>query len=335
MATVRSVNEIIAALSLRQLEALCAVADEGSFRAGARTLGLSQSALSRQVALAERAFGLELFERPGGRAAVRLTPAGEVAVAQARRVLASLRALAVEVANATRSEAPAVTVGVVPTAAVELLPGVLRALGATNLAGAVRLVELQASSEVADQLGRGEWDLAFAVSPSADAEIAVVPLVEDPWVLLAPLGHELLARSAVNLEDLDGVQLVAWHRRWARQVALENACEQLGARPEVVCRTDDNLALQRLVAVGLGVACVGLLSARHLAVPELGWVPIRSGVASPTVALCYARHRPLSPLASALVAAAEEEARQVRVGVSRFGALWAGEGAGALPSVGA
>ena len=68
--------------TLRQLEALDTIAREGSFRAAARALGVSQVAVSDHVRQLEMRLGISLFERArGGKA--RLSTAGEVALQRA------------------------------------------------------------------------------------------------------------------------------------------------------------------------------------------------------------------------------------------------------------
>lgn len=66
------------------------VAECGSFTAAARELHLTQSTLSKHVALLEREFGADLFVRD--RSGVSLTEAGGVLYAQARQVEKLLRA---------------------------------------------------------------------------------------------------------------------------------------------------------------------------------------------------------------------------------------------------
>src|SRR5258705_3703220 len=87
MSQLRSIQPIKNGLGLRELQAVLAVADLGSFRAAAAALGFTQSALSHQVSALEAALGQSLFDRPGGRAAVRLTRAGEAVCRRARRAL--------------------------------------------------------------------------------------------------------------------------------------------------------------------------------------------------------------------------------------------------------
>src|ERR1700744_5264180 len=74
-------------LSMRALECLVAVAERKSLTSAASQLGLSQPALSHQIAALERELGTPVLERlPRG---VRPTAAGRAAAAEARVALAA------------------------------------------------------------------------------------------------------------------------------------------------------------------------------------------------------------------------------------------------------
>jgi len=82
-------------MDLRQLAALVAVADEGSFSAAARSLNTVQSNVSTHIARLERELGAVLVDRAGGM----LTEEGEVVVERARRIQRELESLRTDVAS--------------------------------------------------------------------------------------------------------------------------------------------------------------------------------------------------------------------------------------------
>ena len=86
------------------------VAECGSFTAAARELHLTQSTLSKHVALLEREFGADLFVRD--RSGVSLTEAGGVLYAQARQMEKLLRATELLVRAARDGQAAGSTAGV-------------------------------------------------------------------------------------------------------------------------------------------------------------------------------------------------------------------------------
>src|ERR1700683_3050758 len=112
MAPEQSISVIENRVDLRALRAVVAVADSGSFRQAADDLGYTQSAISHQVATLERALNTQFFSRPGGRAKVVLTPAGQAVCRRARRALGEVEALGSDVEEAVRGQRLVIRVGV-------------------------------------------------------------------------------------------------------------------------------------------------------------------------------------------------------------------------------
>jgi len=285
-------------IEFRALRALVAVADRGSFRAAAKSLGYTQSAISHQIAALERTLAAPMFTRPGGRGSIALTAAGDAAYRRARRVLGELDTLGADVAAIQRGEQAVLRIGVFQTATTELLPGALRTLREQRPDVEVILSEIHDSSRTFDRLAGGQLDLAFMVNPEPDERVRSIPLLDDPWVILTRRDSELAAAEVVSFDLLDGVDLVAWTRRWRTQLELEEAWRRKAINPRVVYRTDDNLALQRLVASGYGHACLDRLGAVGAVESSLTWLEPKEILIPRTIALCHSRHR--DPSGSAL-----------------------------------
>jgi DNA-binding transcriptional LysR family regulator len=116
----------MADFSVAGLRVICEVARRGSFSAAADALGYTQSAVSRQVALAERVVGQSLFERhPRG---VELTPAGDIVLRHGNAALAELQAARVALEDLHQRRSRRVQVGAFSTAMAALVPRVLAAL---------------------------------------------------------------------------------------------------------------------------------------------------------------------------------------------------------------
>ena len=286
-------------VDLKALRALVAVADHGSFRAAAKSLGYTQSAISHQIAVLERALDAPLFTRPGGRGAISLTAPGDAAYRRARRVLGEVETLGADVAAIQRGERRTLRIGVFQTATTELVPGALRTLREQRPDVEVSLSEIGDNSRTFDRLADGQLDLAFVVNPEPDDRIQSIPLLDDPWVILTRRDSELVAAGTPSFDMLDGVDIVAWNRRWRTQQELEEAWRRRGINPHVVYRTDDNLALQRLVAAGYGHACLDRLGASGAIEPSLTWLEPEEILIPRTIALCLARLR--DPSSSALI----------------------------------
>src|ERR1700733_11460659 len=300
MSHLRSIQPIKNGLGLRELQAVLAVQELGSFRRAAAALGYTQSALSHQVSALEAALGQPLFHRPGGRAAVWLTPAGEAVCRRARRALSEVEAVAPDAEQAARGEIVRVRVGVTQTTASEIMPAALRAFR-DDYPGVE--VVLSAADAPRDALRRGDLDLAFSFNPESDEYIEAVPVIDDPWTILTRRDSEIANLEQPGFDVLHQLDVVAWTRQWSAQVELEETLQRRGIFPKFVYRTDDNLALQRLVAAGLGHACIGRLAARRAVDPSLTWLEPPDILIPRTVAVCHPRRRDLAEAARALSAA--------------------------------
>ena len=299
----RSIGSIESRVEIRGLRALLTVADSGSFRAAASELGYTQSAISHQVAELERALGAPLFTRPGGRGAVSLTRAGEAAYLHARRAFTELHALDASVQATLRGARTVVRVGVFQTAAAELLPAALSVLREEWPGVEVVLSDTVDDPRLIEWLAQGRLDLAVTLNQQPDDRVEVIPLYDDPWVILTRRDSAIASAERPSFDLLDGADVVAWTSRWEIQDELEGAWRRRGIEPRVVYRTDDNLALQRLVAAGLGHACVGRLAAERAVDPSLTWLAPPDILTQRTVALCHPRRRDLADAARALSAA--------------------------------
>ena len=111
-------------MDLRQLNALLAVADTGSFSAAARALHTVQSNVSTHVARLERELDATLVDRASGT----LTEEGEVVAARARIVARELDALVSDLAALHADVVGRVRLGVIGTTARWLVPPLVVAL---------------------------------------------------------------------------------------------------------------------------------------------------------------------------------------------------------------
>jgi DNA-binding transcriptional LysR family regulator len=302
--------EIDGAVGVQALRALVAVADAGSFRGAAAQLGYTQSAVSHQIALLERAVGAQLLTRPGGRAPTALTTAGETAYLHARRALQAIESMGADV-RAIYSERGTVRIGIFQTAAATLLPAVLAGYRRERPNVTIELTEPSEHQGLVEALAQGKLDLAVTINPEPDDRVEVFPLLDDPWVILTREDSEIAGCADPSFELLHGANVIAWRACWHNQAQLEDAWRRKGIVPRIVYRTDDNLALQRFVAAGLGCACIGRLGAANPIDPALRAVAPRDALMPRTVALVHPRRRELPAAAHTLIEQLKAHAREL------------------------
>ena len=247
-------------VEVRHLLALEAVAETGSFSQAATRLGYAQSAISQQIAALERAVGHRLVERPGGPRSVSLTEAGKVLLAHAGHIVARLAAAKADLDAMAAGDAGILRVGTFQSASARLLPPTLAQFRTAWPNINVELRNEPIINQIAGLIRSGQVDLAFADIASLDEPHGVVELIRDPSVLITAPNHRLAQFDTVELSELEGERMISMPGNDICAVRTARALERVGVSSNIVFRSDDNLTTQRLVAIGLGVAIVPLLT---------------------------------------------------------------------------
>lgn len=190
-------------MDLRQLAAICAVADNGSFSAAARALHTVQSNVSTHVARLEKELGAPLVDRSSGR----LTDVGELVVTRARIVQAELDALAADVASANDAIAGSVRIGVISTTARWLARQILEAMREEYPRVQVVVVEASTTS-LLPQVASGALDFAMVNLPVDDPDLVTEPIFHEARVVVAPANHPLAEVDRITLAELAAYPLV-------------------------------------------------------------------------------------------------------------------------------
>lgn len=248
-------------VEVRHMVALEAVAQTGSFSQAATRLGYAQSAISQQISTLERAVGHRLVERPGGPRSVSLTEAGKVLLEHAGHIIARLAAAKADLDAMAAGDAGVLRVGTFQSASARLLPPTLAQFRTAWPDINVELHNEPVGTQLEALIRAGQADLAFAdLAVIDEASHAMVELIRDPEVLITAPDHPLAQADIVDLADLAGVRMISMPIDDSCAIRTARALERVGVEPDVVFRSDDNLTTQRLVAIGLGVAIVPLLT---------------------------------------------------------------------------
>ncbi|GAA3442920.1 LysR family transcriptional regulator [Planomonospora venezuelensis] len=189
-------------VDLRLMRYVVTIAEEGGFQRAAERLRMAQPPLSRQILELERHLGVSLFHRRP----TRLTEAGEVFVASARRVLADADAMVERARAAGRGESGTVRLGMVASAAHETVPEVLAALRPAHPDVVVRAHEAW-SGELAAGLRAGRFDLVLGRTIPRRPGLARQTVRREPLVAVVGPAHPLAGRPAAALSDLYGSRL--------------------------------------------------------------------------------------------------------------------------------
>lgn len=281
---------------LRQLRALLAIIEHGSFNKAAEALGLTQPAISKSINQLERVLGVRLFER--GRNGAEVTPAGLVLARTASGTTQLIAQARMELRNADQGITGPLVIGATPSAMLGLVPKVCarlaRKLGALDLTIRegldAELMPLLESGEINLLVGpisdlyappphiveevlleeRFQVGMAPENSLARHRHLRLKELIDVPWVLPSKGSRTYQLVEALFLNEA-----VAW----PRDVILTNA---LAAQEQIVMATDRLLLLTdvQLIARQTDMVVVPLLGSP---MRRFGWRSLRHAVKSPLI----------------------------------------------------
>ena len=274
-------------IDIRQLRYSQAVAEELHFGRPAARLAIAQPALSRQIQQIEEALGTPLLRRTQRR--VELLPAGELLLERARAIQQELERAIADARRTGTGELGRLAVGFIHSSTYGLLPSIIGRFRQLYPGIELELHELPITAQHAALL-RGTIDMGLVRVQAAPAELEVVPVLPDPFVLALPARHPLAGRSRTRLKAVAGDPFVMFSKREAPlfHARVQAMCEQAGFAPHVVQHATQIHTVIGLVGAGLGVAVVPA-SGRNLHPRNVRFVQIADKAEPVHIALAWRR----------------------------------------------
>jgi DNA-binding transcriptional LysR family regulator len=237
-------------VTFRQLRLFLALAETGSVSAAARVMHVTQPTASMQLREVMQAVGMPLYEVVSRR--VHLTEAGVELARTARAMLGEWQAYAQRIDALRGLTRGRLSVSVVSTAEsfmprllggfCERHPGIDVALQVLNRDGVV--------ARLRDNLD----DLYIMSMPPAELPLEDRVFMDNPLVVVAPLGHPLSARTRLRLAELKDEPFVLRERGSGTRIAVEAHFRRLRFTPQVRMELGSNEALRASVAGHLGLS---------------------------------------------------------------------------------
>ena len=281
---------------------LVAVARHGSVTAAAHALNYAQPSVSHHLARLEAETGIKLVQRAGR--GIRLTDAGRLLAERAAEVIGRLDAAENELAVYSGLRTGRLRLAAFPSALGTLVPNAAAMLHDRHPTVDLRLTEAE-PPEAVRMLRAGYVDVAliFRHEPEGDGssdgpltgtdqgDLREQLLLSEAVYLIMPAGRgePLLPPAVTEVRPADLARLSA--QRWIAgcdrcREHLLRQCAAAGFTPKIAFTTDDFVAVQALVAAGLGVALLPGLALRAARHPGVRIVRLR-GTRRSVVAVRY------------------------------------------------
>jgi LysR family transcriptional regulator, benzoate and cis,cis-muconate-responsive activator of ben and cat genes len=262
-------------MKLRHLQYFVAVADELNMRVAAEKMHISQPPLSRQIRELEKELGMDLFARDKKK--LRLTPAGEFFLKEAKEILMKSNNAAQMVKAVNRGTAGSLSIayrvpieGTLPTRVLRKCREVFPSMKLT-------IMEMPLPDQIIALL-ENRIDLGYIGFRNAELQdiLNYETILKSEIIVMIPSGHRLLKKRKLDLAELAEENFIFVERAasplaydWL--VSIPRIC---GFTPNVVQEADTPRNLVSLVAAGLGLSLVPDFL-RMYAMPEVAFRPLK------------------------------------------------------------
>ena len=248
-------------MDIRQLKAFVAIAESGTFTAGAARVHVTQAAISMQIRQLETETRAQLFIRAPRR--VILTEAGEKLLERAYTILREHDAALEELAELTGAHRGRLRIGSASAMVnADPLPQILRELRGIH-AGVETSVVSGTSESLVKQVLAGELDAAFVSLPVEARGVQTELLSEDYLVAIASSSHQQAKQKIVSAYALAGEKLILGERGGNTRRLIDQFFAQAGVTLKVAMELSRLSAIKRMVEEDMGVGIVPLQSVQE------------------------------------------------------------------------
>lgn len=248
-------------VSLKQLRAFVVVAEQGSFVGAAKTLGMSQPALSQCIRQFEQQVGSALFQRTTRR--VRLTNLGRGFLPQARHLVREFDATLGTLSDIVEHKRGKVVISCLPSIAYRVMPRVIAA-GEALHPGIRVMIRDGSMKDVVGLVKSGEADFGIGGFVVQEPELESTILGRDAFYAVFPRAHPLARKKTVRWSDLAAYPFVAMTHETGVRGIIDATIGPLDIAFKIVAEVTTLATVNGMLEEGIGISALpGLVLPRR------------------------------------------------------------------------
>ena len=291
----------------RRLQIFHAVAKHLSFTKAADTLFMTQPAVTFQVKQLEEQLNTRLFDRAQGR--ISLTPAGELALEYAERILALSAELDTRLRELSGQAAGPLLIGASMTVGEYVLPQLIGRFKA-RFPAVVPTLFVGNSEAVQDRVAERTLDLGFIEGDSHLSSLQSEICCKDELQVVCAPSHPLARQARAQPASLTQHPYISREAGSGTRAVVDRYLQQSGVPPEsmnTLVELGSPEAIKGLVATGLGFAIMSrVIAAKELKLGQLIQVPLEPPLIR-NFSVVYPKERFHSKLVAAFLQFAKEQ----------------------------
>lgn len=285
----------------RRLQVFYTVAKQLSFTRAADLLYMTQPAVTFQVKQLEEHFTTRLFERSHGK--ISLTPAGELVMGYAERILALTAEMEARVGELTGMVTGPLMIGASTTIAEYQLPRILGEFKERFPQVQARLTVAN-SETVAAKVAEHSLDVGLIEAPSHNPHLTTLACCEDELVMICALNHTLALRHSVTAKEIAEHPYVSREHGSGTREVVDDFFKGNGVNPDdlrIEMELGSPEAIKGAVEAGLGVAIMSASTVvKEIQLGTLAAVPLKPRLTR-VLSMVYANEKFRSKLLDAFI----------------------------------
>lgn len=235
-------------LSINKYKVFMKVVELRSLTKAAEIMGFTQSGVSHIMNSLEEEFGFQLLTR--SRSGVQLTTNGEEVLKTIREILTWNEHLEQQVASIHGIELGTVHIGTFTSVGVHWLPGIIKDFQKDYPQIEIRLAEGD-YREIEQWIAEGKIDCGFLSLPTGET-FDVIPLHQDPMLVLLPLDHKLSSQTVIDLSQIANEPFIMPSK--GSDDDVNRILENMMIKPDIKYTVGDDYAIMAMVEKGLGIS---------------------------------------------------------------------------------
>ena len=235
--------------NLKHLRIFVEIARRGSFRSAARTLHLSEPAVSQAMTQLESLLTIKLLDRTTR--SVRVTEVGSAFLVDAERILDGLDRSVKSAREYAKTGRASVTLACLSSTVYRILPPALTEMRRAH-PGINVVFKDDNMRGILNSIENDECDLAIVSDDDMNKRTLSIPLIKDTFQVVCPANHPLAKQQRITGADLSAYDLVMLRRGSGIRDSFDRAIEKRALKMSVIHETTQIHTLLGLVESGLG-----------------------------------------------------------------------------------
>jgi LysR family transcriptional regulator, transcriptional activator of the cysJI operon len=232
-------------MNIDTIRIFCDLVEMQNFSRTADKHGVSQSAVSQQIAQLELTHKCQLINRK--KRPPSLTPAGEIFFLAGKEILERYDRLVSDLTNQNKSPARINLAAIFSIGMHTLQPFVKKFMA--KYPNVYLHVEYCSAATIYDRLQKGDIDFGLVAVPRKMRNIDVFPFEDEPMVLVCGPSHPLAALAQIDIHELQGIEFIAFDKGVPTRSLTDSILAQYGVTVRMALEFDNIETIKRAVEI--------------------------------------------------------------------------------------